>query len=77
MERIKSMDKKIEANLPRTLSHAERYFVIHAVRTALDHCEGGIVSIPDGSWIDKEDIEGIISGLEAAFAAQKVGGHIA
>ena len=55
----------------RHLTHGERFFVISAVRNSLDNYEDGMFCIPDGSWIERKDIEGIILGIRNAFAAQE------
>ena len=55
----------------KILTQGQRYFVIHAIRTALHHCEDSIFSIPDGDHIQMGDIRDIIAGVIDAFAAQE------
>lgn len=65
------MREEIRMSLPIMLSNAEHYYVYWAIRTALDHCEDHRVYLPDGSWIGKEDIDRIISGVRSALTTQQ------
>lgn len=57
--------------LPKPLTHEEHYFVIYAIKTALDHAKDSILVLPGGKKFGKGDFERIADGVTAAIAAQK------